>query len=132
MPHIDLGLVVRDIDAVLPFYRDAVGLPVLFDFAIPGGDSHMWQLAVGESVLKLVTHGTPPEAANPPGGMAAATGLRYFTIGTDDIEAAVATCEAAGAPIPLPVTALMPGIRIAMVEDPEGNVLEFLETKPKS
>jgi hypothetical protein len=29
----------------------------------------------------------------------------------------------------LPVTQLMPGIRIAMVEDPEGNVVEFLETK---
>ena len=130
MPHIDLGLVVRDIDAVLPFYRDTVGLPVAMDFPLPG--SHMWQLAVGDCMLKLVTHDSTPDAANPPGGSRGGTGLRYFTIGTDDIDAAVAKCEAAGAPIPLPVTALMPGIRIAMVEDPEGNVLEFLETKPRS
>jgi predicted enzyme related to lactoylglutathione lyase len=130
VPHIDLGLVVRDIDAVLPFYRDVVGLPVAIDFPLPG--SHMWQLAVGDCMLKLVTHDRTPEAANPPGGSRGGTGLRYFTIGTDDIDAAVAKCEAAGAPIPLPVTALMPGIRIAMVEDPEGNVLEFLETKPRS
>ena len=46
-----------------------------------------------------------------------------------DIDAAVATCAAAGAPIPLPVLQLAPGIRIAMIEDPEGNVVEFLETK---
>ena len=25
--HIDLGIVVRDIDACLPFYRDVLGLP---------------------------------------------------------------------------------------------------------
>lgn len=125
-PHIDLGVVVRDIDACLPFYRDVVGLPCLFDFDLPGG-SHMWQLGVGDCVLKLVTHGKTPEAANPPGGSTGGTGLRYFTIGTDDIDAAVEKCTEAGAPVPLPVTQLMPGIRIAMVEDPEGNTLEFLE-----
>lgn len=127
-PHIDLGLVVRDIDACLAFYRDTVGLKVLFDFDLPGG-SHMWQLAVGDCVLKLVTHQATPEAANPPGGSRGGTGLRYWTMGVDDIDEAVARCEAAGAPIPLPVLEMMPGIRIAMVEDPEGNVLEFLESR---
>ena len=89
----------------------------------------MWQLAVGECTVKLVTHEPTPEAANPPGGSRGGTGLRYWTMGVDDIDAAVAKCEAAGAPIPLPVTQLMPGIRIAMIEDPEGNVVEFLEQK---
>ncbi|HVX18712.1 MAG TPA: VOC family protein [Acidimicrobiales bacterium] len=126
--HIDIGIVVRDIDACLPFYSEALGLQQLFDFDIPGG-SHMWQLAVGECVVKLVTHASTPEAANPPGGSAGGTGLRYWTMGVDDIDAAVARCEAAGAPIPLPPLQLMPGIRIAMVEDPEGNVVEFLEQK---
>lgn len=125
-PHIDIGIVVRDIDACLAFYRDAVGLPVLFDFDLPGG-SHMWQLACGDCVVKLVTHSDLPEAANPPGGSRGASGLRYWTMGTDDIDAAVGRCEAAGANVSLPVTQLMPGIRIAMVEDPEGNTLEFLE-----
>ena len=36
---------MRDIDACLPFYRDVLGLKLLFDFDLPGG-SHMWQLAV--------------------------------------------------------------------------------------
>ena len=128
MSGIDLGIVVRDIDACLPFYRDVVGLKFLFDFDLPGG-SHMWQLACGDSVIKLVTHSPTPDAANPPGGSNGGTGLRYWTMKVDDIDAAVATCEAASAPIPLPILELMPGIRIAMVEDPEGNVLEFLEQK---
>ena len=124
--HIDIGIVVEDIDVCLPFYRDVLGLKVLFDFEIPGG-SHMWQLAVGECVVKLVTHTPTPEAVNPPGGSRGGRGLRYWTMGVDDIEAAIAPCEAAGAPIPLPILQMMPGIRIAMVEDPEGNVVEFLE-----
>lgn len=123
---IDLGIVVRDIDACLPFYRDAVGLEPIMDFDLPGG-SHMWQLRCGASVIKLVTHTPTPDAANPPGGSNGGTGLRYWTMQVDDIAAAVASCEAAGAPIPLPVLELMPGIKIAMVEDPEGNVVEFLQ-----
>lgn len=126
--HIDIGIVVRDIDACLPFYRDVLGLKFLFDFDIPGG-SHMWQLKVGPCVVKLVTHTPTPADPNPPGGSRGGTGLRYWTMGVDDIDAAVAQAEAAGAPIPLPVLEMMPGIRIAMVEDPEGNVVEFLETK---
>jgi predicted enzyme related to lactoylglutathione lyase len=126
--HIDVAIVVRDAEKCLPFYRDALGLKFLFDFELPTG-SHMWQFAVGECVLKLVTHKDTPEAANPPGGSMGGTGLRYWTIGVDDIDAAIAPCQAAGATIPLPVTKLMPGIRIAMIEDPEGNVVELLEQK---
>ena len=126
--HIDLGIVVRDIDACLPFYRDVLGLPLVVDLKLPGG-SHMWQLECGPCTVKLVTHDPAPEAANPPGGTRGGTGLRYWTMGVDDIDAAVSKCTAAGAPIPLPVLQLAPGIRIAMIEDPEGNVVEFLETK---
>jgi predicted enzyme related to lactoylglutathione lyase len=124
--HIDVGIVVRDADRCVPFYRDALGLKFLFDFDLPTG-SHMWQFAVGECVVKLVSHATTPEAANPPGGSAGGTGLRYWTMGVDDIDAAVAQCSEFGATIALGVTQLMPGVRIAMIEDPEGNVVEFLE-----
>ena len=125
-PHIDIGIVVRDIDACLPFYRDVIGLPLLADFKLPGG-SHMWQLACGKCVVKLVTHEQTPAAANPPGGSRGGTGLRYWTMGVDDIDASVSRCRDFGASIALDVTQLMPGIRIAMIEDPEGNVVEFLE-----
>ncbi|HVV37423.1 MAG TPA: VOC family protein [Acidimicrobiales bacterium] len=124
--HIDIGIVVKDPDACVPFYRDVLGLKFLFDFDLPTG-SHMWQFAVGECVVKLVKHKETPSAANPPGGSAGGTGLRYWTMGVDDIDLAIAPAVEAGSPVPLPVTQLMPGIRIAMIEDPEGNVVELLE-----
>jgi predicted enzyme related to lactoylglutathione lyase len=128
--HIDIGIVVRDIDACLPFYRDVIGLKVLADFKGARG-THLWMLACGPCMVKLVTHEPTPEPANPPGGTYGGTGLRYWTMGVDDIDAAVVKCEAAGAPIPVPVTEIAPRTRIAMIEDPEGNVVEFLETAPR-
>lgn len=125
--HIDIGIVVRDIDSCLSFYRDVLGLELLRDFDLPR-HSHMWELACGRCRVKLVTYDPAPEASNPSGGSAGGTGLRYWTMGVNDIDATVARCEQAGAPIPLPVLELIPGIRIAMVEDPEGNWIEFLET----
>jgi catechol 2,3-dioxygenase-like lactoylglutathione lyase family enzyme len=95
-PHIDLGIVVRDIDACLPFYRDTLGLSLRRELDVPGG-SRIDDFAVGDCALKLVTHKRTPDAANPPGGSMGGPGLRYRTLGTDDIEAAVARCEAAGA-----------------------------------
>ena len=126
--RVDIGIVVRDIDACLPFYRDVHGLESRMDIPLPG-KSHMWELAWGPSRVKLITHEPAPEAANPSGGSRGGTGLRYWTMPVDDIEAAVARCEEAGAPIPLPVIQLVPGVRIAFVEDPEGNAIEFLEHK---
>lgn len=126
--HIDVGIVINDAEKCVPFYRDVLGLKFLFDFDLPTG-SHMWQFAVGECVVKLVKHDPTPSAANPPGGSGGGTGLRYWTMGVDDIDVAIAPAKEAGSPIPMDVTQLMPGIRIAMIEDPEGNVVEFLEQK---
>ena len=53
--------------------------------------------------------------------------MRYFTIAVDDVTAATADCEAAGAPIVWPVREIRPGVTISMVEDPDGNWLEFIQ-----
>jgi catechol 2,3-dioxygenase-like lactoylglutathione lyase family enzyme len=122
---IDLGLVVRDADAALAFYRDVLGLEDLGERAMPGGT--MRRLGCGTSVLKLVTLDKTPEAAAPPGGIRGGTGYRYWTISVSNIDEVVAACEAAGRPIAVPVTELGPGITIAIIEDPDGNWVELLK-----
>lgn len=124
-PRIDLGIVVRDIDACLPFYRDVLGLPVVREIKREAGG--MWQLACGPCVLRLVVPDPLPDAANPRGAVFGATGLRYWTIEVADIEAMITRCEASGVAVSMPITATLPGVRIAMVEDPEGNTLEFIQ-----
>jgi catechol 2,3-dioxygenase-like lactoylglutathione lyase family enzyme len=122
---IDLGIVISDVEASLAFYRDTLGLEHVGDMPMPGG-SHMYRLRCGTSLIKLVKHAKEPKAVAPPGGINGATGYRYWTISVSNIADVVAACEAGGYQVVIPVTELRPGITIAMVEDPDGNWVEFL------
>lgn len=123
---IDLGLVTGDTESMLGFYRDTLGLEVEGVVDMPGGAT-MTRVTCGTTVIKLVQPPRVPEAANPPGGIFGGTGIRYFTISVDDIEGAVADCAAAGYAIQVPVRESRPGVTIAIVEDPDGNWVEFLK-----
>ncbi|MDP1795001.1 MAG: hypothetical protein Q8K63_12780 [Acidimicrobiales bacterium] len=39
----------------------------------------------------------------------------------------VAACEAAQVTVAVPITELMPGVSLAIVEDPDGNWVEFVQ-----
>ena len=123
---IDLGIVVRDAEAALAFYRDVLGFEDLGERPMPGGVMH--RLGCGTSVIKLVSLKRPPAAAAPPGGIGGGSGYRYWTISVSNMEDVVAACEAAGRPIAVPITELAPGVTIAIVEDPDGNWVELLKT----
>ena len=55
-------------------------------------------------------------------------GFRYFTITVPDIKGLVVQLEAKGIRPTVPVTQFRPGVMIAMVTDPDGNTVEFLQT----
>ena len=126
-PGLDLGIVTNNGDAMLEFYRDVVGLEFEATMKLEAvGIARMDRLRCNDSVLKLVTATSevPPGAG---GGLEGGTGMRYFTIAVDDVAAAVADCEAAGTPIAWPLLEIRPGVTIAMVEDPDGNWVEFIQ-----
>jgi catechol 2,3-dioxygenase-like lactoylglutathione lyase family enzyme len=123
---IDLGIVVRDTEAALHFYRDVLGFEHVGEMPVPGGGT-MQRLMCGTSLIKLVSYAKPPEAANPPGGLNRATGMRYWTISLSNMEEVVKACEEEGRKIAVPITEIRPGVTIAMVEDPDGNWVELLK-----
>ena len=47
-----------------------------------------------------------------------------------NLDSLVEQCAAAGCPVPVAPREIRPGTRIAMVEDPDGNWVELLETAP--
>src|SRR5690349_11029653 len=122
---IDLGIVVQDIDAALAFYRDTLGFTPAGDNPVPGA-GHMWRLMCGSSMIKLLRFERAPNGHAPSGAIGTSTGYRYWTISVSNLEAIVQDCEAAGYKVAVPVTEAMPGVTIAIVEDPEGNSVEFL------
>ena len=124
----EIGIVVRDADAMAAFYRDVLGLAYVGDLDFPGGT--MQRFAHGDAVVKLVRTDDPPQLVNPPGGPAGgASGLRYLTVRVDQVEAGVQRCVDAGHPVPVPLFDFEPGVPVAIVEDPEGNWVELVQAR---
>jgi catechol 2,3-dioxygenase-like lactoylglutathione lyase family enzyme len=124
---IDLGIVTRRPDEMLAFYRDTLGFEFEGEMPMPGG-GNMLRLLCGTSLIKIVTPGNLSEQEAAPGGISGASGYRYWTISVSNLDALTGSCEAAGSRVAIPPTEIRPGVRIAMVEDPDGNWVEFLET----
>ena len=122
---IDLGIVVTDEKAAVAFYRDGLGLEWEGELPLPGGK--MYRLKCGSTVIKLLKLERMPTAKPAPGGPMGGLGYRYFTISVPDIRGLVAQLEAKGIKPTVPVTEFRPGVTIAMVADPDGNTIEFLQ-----
>lgn len=124
---IDLGIVISDSERSLAFYRDLLGFEHVADTPMPiAGGGTMHRLNCGDTLLKLVKLNTTP-AKTGDGGIAGATGLRYFTMIVSNLADIMAACEGAGVKVAVPVTEVRPGVTIGMVEDPDGNWVEFVE-----
>ncbi len=124
---IEIGITVADLDGCSAFYQDVIGLEYLCDLRV--GGSLIRRFAHRDAVVKLWQDDETPRLANPPHGYAGrAAGLRYFTLQIDDVRETVRRCASAGVNIPTPLTEFRPGVPFAVVEDPEGNWLELIET----
>ncbi len=120
---LDIGVVVSDIEASLAFYRDILGLQ--FVGTVPVWFGTMHRLRFGTSDFKLIEPTTVP----PPGalGLENQLGFRYVTFVVRDLTGLCAELRDKGIEFTLPETQIRPGSRIAMVRDPDGNIVEFVE-----
>ena len=124
---IDLGIVMLDGEAALRFYRDTLGFEHEGDIPHPlGGTMH--RLWCGDSLIKIMVPEEAPAERAAGGGIAAATGYRYWTITVTNIAELVDACKTGGYTVRVDPTEIRPGVTIAMVEDPEGNWVEFLQS----
>ena len=126
---VEIGIVVKNLDAATEFYGDVLGLEYIGDLALPGGT--MKRFLHGDAVVKLLQFEKVPQLANPPSGpLGDATGLRYVTVQVARVAESVERCVAAGRAVPIPTFEFQPGVPVAMVEDPEGNWVELMEPIP--
>ena len=88
-----VGIAVRTLDEILPFYRDILGLP-----EVPLDDAdgaHIAGLAAGESLVELLEPSSPE---SPIGKFIAkrGPGIHHICFAVDDLDGALARCRAAG------------------------------------
>ena len=125
---IDLGIVTTNGEAMLTFYRDVLGFKHEGDIAMENvGIKVMHRLWFGKSLIKLVVPVKDPGVPAAPGGIQGGTGYRYWTMTIHNLDEVLSAVQAAGQKIVRPRTEVRPGVVIAMVEDPDGNWVEFIQ-----
>jgi catechol 2,3-dioxygenase-like lactoylglutathione lyase family enzyme len=120
---VDIGLVVKDIKKSLAFYQDLLGLKKVGEMEVWFGTMH--RLGFGDSFVKLIDPTQVPPAGHV--GLETELGFRYLTFQISNLDQVCADCEKAGITFELPKKELLPGVRIAMVHDPDGTVVEFVQ-----
>jgi catechol 2,3-dioxygenase-like lactoylglutathione lyase family enzyme len=122
---IDLGIVAKDPEAMAAFYGGVLGFEERPMMSMPG--MRIRPFACGNTVLKIVSMKRQPELNAAPGGLGGATGMRYFTMTVSNLAEIIASAEAAQVTVAVPITEVAPGTTLAIVEDPDGNWVEFVQ-----
>jgi len=120
---LDLGILVSDINASLKFYQDLLGLKFIEKNPVWFGT--MYRLRFGTSDFKLIAPKTMP----PKGlvGLEAQIGFRYVTFVIKNLSQICASLQEKGIAFEIPEKEIRPGTKIAMVRDPDGNIVEFVQ-----
>lgn len=130
--HVCVG--VSAMPAALDFYRNVLGLEVVFDVdldgkaldtvtARDGAQGRMVGLTIPGSgvVVELICFGTDSKRSDRFSGL----GYTNMSFNVDDLDEAHAGCEAAGA-VPGPI-ADFDGVRMFFLHDPDGTPIEIVE-----
>jgi hypothetical protein len=122
--NVDVGLVSRT-DALVDFYIETLGAERLEPRQFPFATVH--RLACGPVTLKVMVPAEAPAPAPHGGNFWADAGIRYLTLWIDDLDDLVARWTAAGGTVTTAPMELRPGVRVAMLADPDGNAVELMQ-----
>jgi len=121
---IDVGFVSANVESMLGFYRDTLGLEYVEAFAAAVGTIH--RLRFGASFVKIV-ESSADRPASTPDFTYSDLGLRYLTFETPDIEDVWNRAVLASAPVVSALHPLPGGSGLAgTLRDPDGNLVELL------
>lgn len=128
---IDIGIVVADMERALGFYQDLLGLSIVEESATSViGIGRTVELQHGPSLIKLV-ESAAEDPARRPTKISATTGYRYLTLPVSDISVIMRRIAQEDVSISQPLTRLGNGVQSAMVTDPEGNIVQFVQEAQK-
>jgi len=88
---------------------------------------HIRRYQIGENILRVFVPFKGPASLGSRDGFASQTGFRYLTFKVENLADIVCEVEAAGYKITVPVVELRPGVKVAQIEDKEGNTVELMQ-----
>ncbi|WP_019068944.1 VOC family protein [Streptomyces hokutonensis] len=126
-----VGVNVRDLTAQTAWYQSAFGLKTVFEFHLegPGLRGVVLEHPRGWRIELLARPGSTPGLRAPDPMTAVLTeGYGHFAVTTSELDPVHEALVARGAgEVMAPGPSPEPGVRMAWVSDPEGNLIELIE-----
>lgn len=122
---LEAGLVSNDPDRLERFLVDGLGFTADGVRHFPQGEVRLFRRDDARCKVFAPSGGVPARAEDEP--WTQRSGFAYAALLVDDAAAALAQAVAAGATVLAELASHRPGARMAMVQDPQGNVWELLE-----
>lgn len=122
---LDVLIVARDIQRSLAFYQGRLGLEKVEEILTPFGKVH--RLRFGTSLIKLMDPTHVP--ASGPVGLDQQLGIRCVCFRIRNLESAWRSLRADGVEFTMDAAEVMPGMHVAMLKDPDGNIVELIELR---
>ncbi len=147
--RVDFGIVVSDVNKTAEFYKNALGLVEVEGFDVPadmGGNTgltdnqpfhvRVFKVADDENAtqVKIMQFKDVPGKRVDNTFIHSSYGVRYLTFYVSNITASVERARKAGVailakgPVELPKN-IAPGLHLALVRDPDGNMIELIGPK---
>lgn len=136
-PAVDIGIVVRNLDAMMRFYGEGLGFERVFsesppaDVLPPARTVQIYKAGNADIKLWHIHDGPPSPGPDERLGQA---GLRYLTMWIDDLKGTIAHLEELGFPVEDNPhrSVLGAALSLCFVRDPDGNYVELIETDDPS
>jgi len=125
---IDIGIVTTNDIEMLNFYQNVLGLKKEVEIPFPGLGL-VNKLSFGSGYIKILVLENDPTNINPTGDFSTSNGIRYVTINLGNLDEILESCNANNINIINPGTVIRPGVTVAIIQDPDGNLLELMQSK---
>lgn len=138
-----VAIATRDLDRLLPFYRDLFGFQVVTEWAWPQGTeaadavtalkdsaARSAMLKLGNLFLELFEYRHPEPGPGDPERRVCDPGFTHLCLDVIGVDEEYARLSEAGMVFHCPPQDVAPGVRTTYGRDPDGNVLELQEVEP--
>tara|TARA_B100000959_G_scaffold223013_1_gene236292 strand:+ start:3067 stop:3477 length:411 start_codon:yes stop_codon:yes gene_type:complete len=124
---IDIGIVTSNKESILNFYENILGFTNEVQIPFPGLGT-VNKISYGIGYIKVLVLDDKPSNTNPIGDFSTSNGIRYITINLSNLDELITICSKNNVTIINSGMTIRPGVTVALIQDPDGNLIELMQT----
>jgi|TARA_B100001996_G_scaffold88884_1_gene65942 catechol-2,3-dioxygenase len=124
---IDIGIVTSNKESILNFYENILGFTNEVQIPFPGLGT-VNKISYGIGYIKVLVLDDKPSNTSPIGDFSTSNGIRYITINLSNLDELITICSKNNVAIINSGMTIRPGVTVALIQDPDGNLIELMQT----